>query len=392
MRPDFRGAEPRVGIAWRPRANSPLVIRAGYGIYDNTSVYQVIGLQLAQQPPISKAFALQNGPTNPLTLADAFNTVPSSVPNTFGVDPNFRIGYAQIWNASVQQDLPASLTMTATYVGTKGTRLMQEYLPNTNPIGAINPCPMCPAGFVYLSSNGNSDREAAQIQIRRRLRDGFTATVQYTYAKATDDASAFSGAGLGIGGIGGGSTSGGSPSPTASIAQNWLNLQGERGPSTFDQRNLLNLTMQYTTGEGIRGAALLSGWRATAFKDWTVSTALTYGSGLPETPIYQTIVTGIGVPAIIRPDYTGAPVKEAPAGRFLNPAAFTAPVSGQWGDAGRNSITGPAQFSLNFSFNRVFRLGSRVNAQWETDITNVLNTVTFPSYNTLVTSPVFGLP
>jgi hypothetical protein len=369
------------------------VIRAGYGIYDNTSVYQVIAMQLAQQPPLSKAFSLPNSVANPLTLATAFNTVPSGVPNTFGVDPNFRIGYAQIWTASVQQDLPASLTMTANYVGTRGTRLMQEYLPNTYPIGAADTCLTCPAGFVYLGSNGNSTRNAGQIQVRRRLRDGLTATVQYTYAKATDDASAFSGAGLGIGGIGSpASTSGGSASPTASIAQNWLNLSGERGPSTFDQRNLMTFTMQYTTGEGMRGGALLNGWRATAFKDWTIMTSLTLGSGLPETPVYQTNVTGIGVPAIIRPDYTGAPVKEAPEGRFLNAAAFAAPVSGQWGNAGRDSITGPAQFGLNFSFNRVFRLGNRINAQWETDITNVLNKVTFPNWNANITSPLFGLP
>jgi hypothetical protein len=324
------------------------------------------------------------------------------VPNTFGVDPNFRIGYAQIWNASVQQDLPGSLTMTATYTGTKGTRLMQEYLPNTFPIGSTNPCPACPSGFVYLSSNGNSTRDAAQIQLRRRLRDGLTATVQYTYAKAFDDASAFSGTGLGIGGIAGpGSISNGTNGPgtssapasaVASIAQDWRNLRGERGPSTFDQRNLLSFTMQYTTGEGIRSAALMSGWRGSLLKGWTVSTTLTVGSGLPLTPIYQTNVTGIGIPWTIRPDYTGAPVSTAPAGKFLNPAAFAAPAPGEWGNAGRDSITGPAQFGLNFSFSRVFRLGNRINAQWETDATNVLNTVTFPGWNTFVTSPLFGLP
>jgi hypothetical protein len=399
---DFRGVEPRVGLAWRPRANSPLVVRASYGVYDNTSVYQVVAMQLAQQPPLSKAFNLQNSAANPLALATAFTTLPSGVPNTFGVDPNFRIGYAQIWNASVQQDLPGSLTMTATYTGTKGTRLIQEYLPNTFPIGATNPCPACPSGFVYLSSNGNSTREAGQIQVRRRLRDGLTATAQYTYAKAFDDASAFSGAGLGIGGIAGpGSTSNGangssassSAAPAvASIAQNWLNLRGEHGRSTFDQRNLLSFTMQYTTGEGIRGAALMSGWRGSLFKGWTVGTTLTVGSGLPLTPVYQTNVTGIGVPWIIRPDYTGAALSAAPAGRFLNPAAFAAPASGQWGNAGRDSITGPAQFGLNLSFSRVFRLGNRINAQWETDATNVLNTVTFPGWNTFVTSPLFGLP
>ena len=266
LRPDYRGIEPRIGIAWRPRPASPLIIRAGYGVYDNTSVYQLLATQLAEQPPFTKSLSIQNSAINPLTLATAFETAPSATPNTFAVDPNFRVGYAQVWNLSVQQDLPGSLVMTATYIGTKGTRLMQEDLPNTFPLGATNPCPACPAGFVYLTSNGNSSREAGTIQLRRRLSNGFTAALQYTYSKSMDDASAFSGAGLTTGAITSGAatavtfTQNASPSTAnssgPSIAQNWLDLAAERGPSTFDQRHLLSFQMQYTTGEGAAGGAL----------------------------------------------------------------------------------------------------------------------------------------
>ena len=92
------------------------------------------------------------------------------------VDPDFRVGYAHNWQASVQRDLPASLTVIATYLGTQGSHLMQEFLPNTYPAGAVNPCPTCPSGFVYLTSNGTLDRgNAGQLQLRRRLRNGFTA-------------------------------------------------------------------------------------------------------------------------------------------------------------------------------------------------------------------------
>ena len=98
--------------------------------------------------------------TNPFTLANGFNVSPSNIPNTFAIDPNFRVGYAQNWQLSVQRDLPGSLQMMATYLGIKGTRGLQEFLPNTFPIGAVNPCPVCPAGYVYLASNGNSTREA----------------------------------------------------------------------------------------------------------------------------------------------------------------------------------------------------------------------------------------
>jgi trimeric autotransporter adhesin len=404
VRSDYRGVEPRIGLAWRPKPASAMVVRAGYGVYDNTSVYQLLATQLAQQPPLSKTLSIQNSAANPLTLATAFNTVPVVTTNTFAVDPNFRVGYAQNWTLSVQEDLPASMTMTATYLGTKGTRLMQESLPNTFPLGGINPCSACPDGFIYLSSNGNSIREAGQIQLRRRLRDGWTALAQYTYSKSIDDASAFSGAGVTTTNTSAAppaasnANSGSAPivsntaEPRASVAQNWLDLEGERGLSAFDQRHLLNFQLQYTSGEGLRGGAFLRGWAGSLLKEWTFTTQLTVGSGLPLTPIYLTNVTGTGVVGTIRPNYTGAAVSGARAGFFLNPAGYTAPSPGQWGNAGRDSITGPAQFALNASLGRTFRLNNRLHADWRIDATNALNVVTYTAWNTTVNSPLFGLP
>ena len=103
-------------------------------------VYQSIATLLAQQPPLSTAFSVENSAANPLTLANGFVAPPGATLNTFAVDPDFRVGYAQNWQVSVQRDLPASLTVMATYLGTKGSRLMQEFLPNTYPAGAVNPC------------------------------------------------------------------------------------------------------------------------------------------------------------------------------------------------------------------------------------------------------------
>ncbi len=98
IQPDKRGIEPRIGIAWRPISGSSLVLRAGYGVYYDTSVYQTIALQMAQQPPLSKSFSVANTPADPLTLAGGFNAMPT-ISNTFAINPDFRIGYAQNWQA-----------------------------------------------------------------------------------------------------------------------------------------------------------------------------------------------------------------------------------------------------------------------------------------------------
>ena len=376
VRPDKRGFQPRVGIAVRPVPGSSLVIRAGYGVYRNTSVYQPIAMLMAQQSQLSKTLSVENSVANPITLANGFIVSTTSASNTFAVDPDFRVGYAQNWQILVQRDLPASLTMTATYLGTKGSRLMQELLPNTYPAGAVNPCPACTAGFVYLTSNGRSNRQAGQLQLRRRLRNGLTATAQYTLSKATDDSGAFTGVSL----------------SGAAIAQDWLNLDAELGPSNFDQRHVLTAQFEYTTGMGIGGGALMNGVKGSLLKGWTFTTQLTAGSGLPLTPVYLTSVTGTGVTGTIRADVTGAPVDAAPAGFYVNPSAYTAPALGRWGSAGRNSIRGPAQFSLNAGIARTFLVGDRLNLDWRVDATNLLNRVTYASVNTIVGSPQFGLP
>jgi trimeric autotransporter adhesin len=370
VHPDKHGFEPDLGLAWRPFPASSVVIRGGYNLRYNTSVYQQIASQMAQQSPLSTSVSVQNSPSNPLTLAEGFNAPPGPT-NNFAIDPNFRVGYVQNWQASIQRDLPASLVMIVTYLGIKGTRAPQEFYPNTYPLGVSNPCASCASGYIYEASNGNSTREAAQIQLRRRLHNGFTAQLQYTYAKAIDD-----------------SALGGRGQATTLVAQNWLDLSAERGLSSFDQRHLLNFTTQYTTGQGIGGWNLLSGWRGTLFKEWTVTTTTTAGSGFPLSPEYLTAVPGTGFTGI-RPDYTGAPLYNAPPGLALNPLAYTAPI-GHWGNAGRNTITGPMQFTFNAAFARTFRLKDRYSLDVRIDATNPINHVTYTAWNTIINSPQFG--
>jgi hypothetical protein len=143
---------------------------------------------------------------------------------------------------------------------------------------------------------------------------------------------------------------------------------------------------------GMHGGTLLGGWKGALLKEWTIATQITAGTGFPLTPVYITAVRGTGVTGSIRPDYTGASVYAAPPGFFLNSAAYAPPAAGQWGNAGRNSITGPAQFTLNASMGRTFRLNDTLNMDLRVDATNALNHVTYPSWNTNITSAQFGLP
>ena len=101
VRPDKTGFQPRIAFAWHPILASSLTIRGGYGVYYDTSVYTSIAFRMLQQSPLSKSLSVQNSLAYPLTLANGFNAVPGITPNTFAVDPNFRVGYAQNFQLSV---------------------------------------------------------------------------------------------------------------------------------------------------------------------------------------------------------------------------------------------------------------------------------------------------
>ncbi|HEV2680077.1 MAG TPA: hypothetical protein VGV14_06230, partial [Rhodanobacter sp.] len=311
---DYSRPEPKVAIAWRPISGSSLLIRSGYAITNDTSVYQEAALQMAQQAPLSTSLNLQNGTSCPFNIANPFSaTCGTATPDNFALDPNFRVGYVQSWNLQVQRDLPFSMQMIANYDGIKGTHGVQEFLPNTCAPLPGNTATSCsayqnyPHGYIYRTSGGNLEREEGWINLRRRLRNGFEAGVTYTYAKSIDDDYSLSGQG--------GVTN------SSGIAQDWTNLRAQRGLSTNDQRHHVVAYLQYTTGMGIGGKTLMSGWRGAVYKDWNIHVDYNAGTGLPETPIYAgATAVGTSISGTIRPNLVGSPYAQLTPGVFLNAA------------------------------------------------------------------------
>jgi hypothetical protein len=228
-------------------------------------VYNTIASNLAQQPPFAQTVNASTSAANILTLQNGFVTSNTqAITNTYAIDPNYRIGYAQTWNFTVQSDLRFGLFGTAGYLGTKGTRLDQQFLPNSVAPGAVESS--YPHGFIYETSNGNSTYHAAQFQLNRRMRSGLMANASYQFSKSIDNA--------GTGGRG----QGGTP-----LAQNWLDLSAERGLSSFDARHNLNVQFMYSTGMGRSGGSLLNGWTGKLLKDWNVMSNINLRSGNPFT-------------------------------------------------------------------------------------------------------------
>ncbi len=68
IRPDKHEFQPRIGIAWRPFFGSSVLVRASYGIYYNTSVYQSFANQMSTAIAVLKS--LHRG-EQPRDAADA---------------------------------------------------------------------------------------------------------------------------------------------------------------------------------------------------------------------------------------------------------------------------------------------------------------------------------
>ena len=375
IRPDRDGWAPRGGLAWKPSSKHSTLVRLGYGIYYNPTALNRLATELSEQPPFATTQRLTTSIANPLTLENGLATAPTNatVLNSYAVQQNYKIGYAQSWNVSVQQNLSRSFFIELSYLGTKGTDLDTETVPNraaigSSPLTSQDSLPIANAQqFVYDSSWGNSIYHAGQARFMRRFARNMSFNIIYTFSKSIDDSSTFGG----VGNV---------------VAQNAFDLSAERGLSSFNRTHVLNLNYVLST-------PTQAGWWK---RNWTLSGSALLESGTPLTAQIlgnQANAAGTGVVGSGRAQATGLPIEDGSG--YFNLAAFTYPVSGELGDAGRNTIPGPWSWALNTAFGRYFTLGgegSRKRIELRLETTNTLNHVNITNVNTVFGSTLYGLP
>jgi hypothetical protein len=72
--------------------------------------------------------------------------------------------------------------------------------------------------------------------------------------------------------------------------------------------------------------------------------------------------------------------------QWFNPEAFTTPYPGTFGNAGRDSLTGPGLDDLDLSLAKNASIHERLRAQFRVEYFNVLNHTNFTSPNAIVFS------
>lgn len=177
------------------------------------------------------------------------------------------------------------------------------------------------------------------------------------------------------------------------VAQNYLDLSAERGLSNFDRRHALNAFYVLTSPVGDNSAWIAAkGWSGRMLRDWTLNGNVSLMSGAPltATVLGNRADSGTGVVGSTRADATGQPVDNGSG--YFNPAAFAVPLSGQLGNAGRNTIPGPGTFLVGMSFGRTFRIkDSRRSLDLRLNTSNTLNHVNISRFGTTVNALNYDL-
>jgi trimeric autotransporter adhesin len=377
VRADRNNFAPRIGIAWKPQKQ--MVVRAGYGINYNLAQYTTMIQNFAFQPPFADTATNSTDVTgliagSPLTLVNGFPAAPAStVTNNFAVNPNYRLGYVQMWNLDIQRELGNGVVLNVGYNGSKGTRLDTERAL----VGADN------QPFIYESSEGNSILHAASVRVRKRMAKGIGFGAQYVFSKSIDDASSIGGGGV-------------------VVAQDPFNISADRGLSSFDQTHRFTGNWIYDLPFGENRRFVAKGAWSHILGGWQWSGDFTVASGMYFTPrvLGGALDISRGVSGSLRANAVAGQsvsISDPSTLKWFNTAAFCAPsatcvnpADSSFGDAGRNIIEGPGQVSLNMALNKTIPIKESRSLDLRISANNVFNIVQFTSINTVVNSLTFG--
>jgi outer membrane receptor protein involved in Fe transport len=375
VNPDRNNFAPRLGIAWKP-FGLKTVVRAGYSVNYNLGEYASIVQNLAAQPPfaVTQTNAAPANAPSALTLAAGFPTSNSTaITNNYGIDPNYRVAYVQMWNLNVQQELTPTLLLNVGYTGSKGTALDMLRAPNRGPDGLKIPDV---ESFNWETSQGASILHAGSVRLRKRMTNGVAVGGTYTYSKSIDNASS----------IGGGAQV---------VAQDDTNLRAERGLSIFDQRHKLSgdWTLELPWGEGRKWLTKPT-IAQKVLGSWLLQSTFTVASGTPFTArvLGDAFNVAGGVNGTLRADYNGEPIQTSDRSirHWFNTSAFSVPASGTYGNSGRNTIIGPGSWLMSLVLSKNIPLKDSTALEMRAEADNVLNHPNYSGLDTTVNSPTFG--
>ena len=372
---------PRIGLAWNP--NSKWVVRLGAGTFYNQDQgnprfdvgRNAAGRSRNDDNPDFPSETWLNG-IGAAGSANAIIVTPQAFSNKF----DRRTPYTNQWLLNVQRELAANLTFEAGYLGSVSHHLesyrgVSAAVPGPGTVASRSPYPNF--GLLVLVENGgNGNYNSLGTKLTKRYSNGVTALVAYTWSKSIDETSGIR-----------------TEDSDSLFSQNGNCQRCERGLSAFDVRHRLVVSGLYDLpfGKG-RKLAIRSRFANVLAGGWQLGSIVTWRSGFPINPTDGMNRANTNV-ANDRPDATGQSesLDHPTTQRWFNTAAFVLQPVYQFGNAGRNTVIGPAGLTWDASADKSFRMPKEGHQlEIRAEFFNVMNHPAWGLPNTNLSSRTYG--
>lgn len=345
---------PRLGLAWTANhsQNWQTVVRTGAGVfYDTADQLGAYGFDAIGFGAYQDYFS-QPVPTTSAQLGFPISaTAPYTSSTVYAFPRHLELPYSYEWNVALEQALGRYQTLSLSYIGSNGRRLLQEQELSNPDFGTL----------YYIPNGVTSNYHALQVKFQRAVSHGLQTLASYTWSHSID------------------------------FGSNNAALPLTRGNSDFDVRHSLQAGLSWdvphVSGNQI-AKVLLDRWGVdgrviarTSFPITLLGNELINTDGsiyysnldlVPDEPIYL----------------HGA---QYPGGRALNPAAFAFPSGSNPGTAPRDFVRGFGEEQVNLALRRTFPLHDRLALQFRAETFNILNHPNFGYVDSYLTDLQFGL-
>jgi hypothetical protein len=423
---------PRLGIAWQLSEDPKWghVLRAGYGVFYDTGGQPATLLSNPFNGRYNNQGAGVYAPTIqfPISTANAVFVTPPPARTTLPVsnggmdlllDPNFKLPYVQQINFTIEQRIGSMQTVTASYVGALGRRLVGSYiypagLGNGAVFAQINPITAVatPDSLVILGNYSSSNYHSLQTKFQRQFAAGLAAVVSYTWSHSIDNASVNSQlAALTL--------------PTPATAAAGVPISLARGNSDFDIRQNLAMSVVYNipSPSSRIAKAIFGHWSFDPIYHYQTALPVDVVTGttgsiggtaynqrpnlIPAVPVYVTggncasLYGGQGCPGGMGLNIAPVTAAQAASAGCVAPTASNAkgafctplPLGTQTisGNVGRNAVRAFPLQEFDFSLQRDFPIHESIHLRVQADMFNVFNHPCFGPENITLNSPAYGI-
>ena len=366
---NYKNFAPRIGIAWSP--SNKWSIRTGFGVfYSQESKNSIFDLNRGLGGRTGQVTQTTYGqPT--ISYQNFINTsaLPVTIPVglTWGADHVLPTSYSMQYLVNIQRQLGNSTTFEVGYNGSESRHLAgllnaAAPVPGTAAVVSRLPYPeFGAAGIQFLKADGVGNYNGIGAKLSQRFAANLTTLISYTFSKSLDDSSAIRGPGNDF------------------VPPNARCRSCDYGISDFNipQRFVASVLYTLPFGKGQRflnhGGIVnqtVGGWEvstiATAQSGMVTETSSWDSAGVSFSPSGERLNCLAGVNPVL---------PNANQNGWYNPAAFSNPVAGTFGNCGRDTLRGPRQVNFDFSAIKHFPITEHQSLQFRMEMFNAPNHV-----------------